>query len=334
MIIDGVAYPGGRHCETTALGALLAHAGLELSEPMLFGLGEGLGFVYWDAKNLDFPFLGGRSKPMQITRTLADRLGLALWVEQTASAGRGWRNVVAALESGRPVGLQLDCGHLDYFSTRTHFGGHVVAMYGFDDEHAYLIDTAQQGGAVTTSLKSLELARGERGPMTARNLSFTVAVPGNRCDLGEAIRSAVRGTAAAFLQPPIANLGFRGIEKASVQVRKWRERSADPARDLPQVAMLMERGGTGGSLFRAMYRDFLGEAATVAGDERLRAGHRMYGEIAPLWTEVAACFAVAGESGDPGHLARASELLADLAARERQAMQILAEVSARGRGST
>ena len=53
------------HCETTALGVLLGHLGIDLSEPMLFGLGEGLSFVYWDAKYLDFPFLGGRSRPIQ-----------------------------------------------------------------------------------------------------------------------------------------------------------------------------------------------------------------------------------------------------------------------------
>ncbi|WP_436533699.1 BtrH N-terminal domain-containing protein [Actinoplanes sp. HUAS TT8] len=324
MIIEGVGFPGGQHCETTAVGALLRHAGLELSEPMLFGLGEGLGFVYWDAKNMDFPFLGGRSKPMEITRRLAERLGLALWVEETGSAGKAWRNVEAAVESGRPVGLQLDCFHLDYFTTRTHFGGHVVALYGFDETSAFLVDTAQQGGAVTTSLKSLELARGERGPMTARNLSFTVAVPGNRPDLGAAIRAAVRGNAATFLNPPIANLGYRGIGKASARVRTWLDRSGDPARDLPRAAMLMERGGTGGGLFRAMYRDFLAEAATIVDDEKLSAAHRMYGEIAPLWTEVAGCFAAAGESGDPVPLDRASALLADLADRERRVMRLLA----------
>ncbi len=338
MIIEDVAFPGGQHCETTALGALLRHAGLELSEPMLFGLGEGLGFVYWDAKNMGFPFLGGRSKPMQIVRTFADRLGLTLSVEETASAGRGWRTVAAALDAGRPVGLQLDCYHLDYFTTRTHFGGHVVAMYGYDETNAYLVDTAQQGGAVTTSLKSLELARGERGPMTARFLSFTVDVPGERRDLGEAIRAAVRGNAATFLNPPIANLGCRGIGKASAQVRTWLDRSADPSVDLPRAAMLlslihikrqamlMERGGTGGGLFRVLFRDFLAEAAAIVDDERLRAGHRMYGEIAPLWTEVAGCIASAGESGDPGQLARASDLLADLADRERRAMQTLADL--------
>src|SRR5690348_4605961 len=105
MIIEDVAFPAGRHCETTTLGALLRHEGTELSEPLLFGLGEGLGFVYWDAKSMDVPFLGGRTKPATITRTVADRLGLELDVEETASARKAWRTVATALDAGRPVGL-------------------------------------------------------------------------------------------------------------------------------------------------------------------------------------------------------------------------------------
>ncbi|MEV4083752.1 BtrH N-terminal domain-containing protein, partial [Nonomuraea fuscirosea] len=97
---------------------------------------------------------------------LAARLGLTLRTEETTSAGRAWRNVAGPIDAGRPVGLQLDCYHLEYFGTRTHFGGHVVAVYGYDEHEAYLVDTAQQGGAVRTSLASLALARAERGPMT------------------------------------------------------------------------------------------------------------------------------------------------------------------------
>jgi hypothetical protein len=323
MILENVAFPGGQHCETTALGALLRHDGVELSEPMLFGLGEGLGFIYWDARNLRFPFLGGRSKPTAITRTVADRLGLTLHLQETASPRRAWQNVAAALAAGRPVGLQLDCYHLDYFSTRVHFGGHIVALYGYDDTHAYLIDTAQQGGAVTTTLASLERARNERGPMTARNLSYTVAGPDSRPGLDDAFVAAVRSNAHTFLHPPIANLGHRGIDKAARQVTKWFDRSTDPARDLPLTAQLMESGGTGGALFRAMYRDFLAEGAAIVDDDNLRLGHRLYAEIAPLWTEVSLHLAAAGETGDAGQLARASALLTELAERERRAMQVL-----------
>ncbi|MCX2946926.1 BtrH N-terminal domain-containing protein [Lentzea sp. NEAU-D7] len=324
MIIANVSLPGGRHCETTALGALLHHAGVEISEPMLFGLGEGLGFVYWDAKHLDFPFVGGRVKPMALTRTAADRLGLTLHVQQTASPRKAWQNVATALAAGRPVGLQLDSYHLDHFTEKVHFGGHFVAMYGFDEDLAHLVDTAQQGGAVTTTLASLERARAERGPMTARNLSYTVTAPATRPDLAAAVRTSIAGNARAFLNPPIANLGHRGIAKAAGQVTRWLDRSTDPARDLPLTGTLMERGGTGGALFRAMYRDFLAECTTFVDDDNLRLGHRLYAEIVPLWTEVARLVADAGRTGDQEPLNRASAILFDLAERERRAMEVLA----------
>lgn len=324
MLIANVSFPGGRHCETTTLGALLRHEGVELSEPMLFGLGEGLSFVYWDARNLDFPFLGGRVKPAAITRTVADRLGLELDVRETASTRKAWQHVTTALSAGRPVGLQLDSYHLDYFTTKVHFGGHFVAMYGYDDTWAHLIDTQQQGGAVTTSLTSLERARSERGPMTARNLSFTITGDKSRLDLSAAIRTAISNNAHAFLEPPIANLGHRGIAKAAKQVPKWLDRSSEPSRDLPLAALLMERGGTGGSLFRAMYRDFLAECAEIVDDDNLRAGHQLYAGIAPRWTEVSHCLTAAGETGNPEHLARASAILTELADDERRAMELLA----------
>ncbi|KJK48168.1 lantibiotic ABC transporter [Lentzea aerocolonigenes] len=314
MIIENVSF-AGQHCETTALGALLRHEGLDVSEPMLFGLGEGLSFVYWDAKNMGFPFLGGRVKPFALTRTAAERLGLTLHVQETSSSRKAWQNVETALSAGRPVGLQLDSYHLEYFTAKVHFGGHFVAMRGYDSTHAHLVDTAQQGGAVTTSLASLEKARAEHGPMTARNLSFTISRTGQP-DRGDAIRSAISANAQAFLNPPIANLGHRGIAKAAKQVLKWLDRTDDPARDLPLAATLMERGGTGGSLFRAIYRDFLAEAATIVDDDSIREGHRLYAEIAPLWTEVANHITAQ-------RLDRASEILTELAEKERHAMEVL-----------
>lgn len=85
-------------------------------------------------------------------------------------------------------------------------------------------------------------------------------------------------------------------------------------------AALMESGGTGGALFRNMYRHFLAECATIVDDDNVRRGHRMCAEVVPLWTEVAHHIAVAGEAGDPASLIRA---LAELADRERDAMQVL-----------
>ncbi|GAA4203855.1 BtrH N-terminal domain-containing protein [Microbispora amethystogenes] len=324
--VKDVEARGTHHCETTALGVLLRHEGLDLSEPMLFGLGSGLSFVYWDSKAMPVPFLGGRVKPFELTRNLAARLGLTLVTEETTSSRRAWENVAASVDAGRPVGLQLDCYHLDYFRTKVHFGGHVVAMYGYDEHEVYLVDTGPQGGAVRTSRAGLARARAERGPMTARNRSFTITLPERPLSWQDQIIPAVRDCAGAFLAAPIANLGYRGIEKAGRLVPGWLLRAAEPRRDLPQAALLMERGGTGGGLFRALYRDFLGECAALIDDGRLRAGHRLYAEAAGLWTEVATLIEKAGESGDAGHLEQAGVILHDLSRVEKDAMEMLRQL--------
>ncbi|ACY95984.1 BtrH N-terminal domain-containing protein [Thermomonospora curvata] len=314
---------GMQHCETTALGVLLRHQGLDLSEPMLFGLGSGLSFIYWDGKNLDFPFLGGRVKPFELTKNLAARLGLELAVHETSSPRKAWENVASAIDAGRPVGLQLDSHHLDYFTPKVHFAGHIVAMYGYDDRTAYLVDTDSQGGAVTTSLDGLAQARAARGPMAAKHRSFTLTVPKDAPSPQSRIVPAITACADAFLNPPIANLGYRGIEKAGKLVRTWLQRAGDPRRDLPQAAFLMEKGGTGGALFRNLYRDFLAECAQSIDSDHLRTGHRLYAEAATLWTETATLIAKAGESGDAQCLDQAGDLLGDLSRLEREAMQTL-----------
>ncbi|WGD40913.1 BtrH N-terminal domain-containing protein [Streptomyces cathayae] len=323
VMVKGIDARGMQHCETTALGVLLRHEGIDLSEPMLFGLGSGLSFVYWDSKAMGFPFLGGRVKPFELTRNLAAALGLELLVEETTSPRKAWRNVAGPLDAGRPVGLQLDSYHLDYFSTEVHFGGHIVAMYGYDEQDAYLVDTDQQGGAVSTGLAGLARARAARGPMTARHRSFTLTVPGGPASPRDRVIPAIRTCADAFLNPPIANLGHRGIEKTAGQVPKWLQRSDDPREDLSRTAVLMERAGTGGALFRTLYRDFLAECAQLIDSGHLRTGHALYAEAATLWTQVAALVAAAGESGDARNLVQAGSVLHDLSRIEREAMQAL-----------
>jgi hypothetical protein len=317
---------GLQHCETTALGVLLRHEGLDLSEPMLFGLGSGLSFIYWDSKSMPFPFLGGRVKPFELTRNLSARLGLTLLTEETASPRRAWENVATQIDAGRPVGLQLDCYHLDYFHTKVHFGGHVVAMYGYDDHDAYLVDTDQQGGAVRTSRSTLALARAERGPMTAKNRSFTITLPTHAPSWQTQIIPAIKDCAEAFLTAPITNLGHRGIEKAAKQLPKWLTRTTNPQQDLPQAALLMEKGGTGGALFRALYRDFLNECTHLIDNDNLHTAHKLYTEAALLWTAVSTLITKAGETTDPEHLAQAAAILHDLSRIDKDAMQLLRQL--------
>lgn len=317
----------GQHCETTATGSLLNQIGIELSEPMLFGIGEGLSYIFWNMKIMDFPFIGGRVKPDVLTENICRNLNLKLDVIETSSAKKAWENVIKHLEKGKAVGLKLDCYHLDYFTNKFHFAGHYVAMYGYDDEFAYLVDTDQQGGKVKTTLKNLELARNERGPMSSRNRTYTISKTDKTYDLEKIIKKAIYNSATDFLNPPIKNIGYKGILKTSAEIKKWFKNSKDIKGDFQITAMLMEKAGTGGSLFRNLYRDFLKESAELLNSKEIKECYVEYSEIAKLWKKVSELFHKAGETKDIKYINQASETLIDISEREKMAMEKLMNAS-------
>jgi hypothetical protein len=317
----------GVHCETTATGTLLKKIGIDLSEPMLFGLSQGLGFIYWNMKIMDFPFIGGRIKPDLITYNITEILNLNLNIKQTTSIKKAWKNIEEPLRQGIPVGLKLDCYHLEYFENKIHFAAHYVAATGFDKQFAYLVDTIQQGQCVKTSLKSLELARNERGPMSSKNLSYTIESSVSIPSIHEVLAEAITKNAKDFLNPPIKNIGYKGILKTSQEIKKWFESSKTKYRDFTTTAMLMERAGTGGSLFRNLYRDFLGEAQEYIESKALILAHKNYTEIAKSWKEVAELFNEAGETENIEYIDAASELLVAISEKEQETMGLLLTLS-------
>ncbi len=324
MKIENIKPFEGQHCETTTTGTLLRQLGIELSEPMLFGLGEGLGFIFWNMKTMNFPFIGGRVKPDLLTQNIAKNLNLELNAKETSSTRKAWDNVKQLLDKGQVVGLKLDCYHLEYFSRPFHFAGHYAAIYGYDNETAYLVDTKQQGGKVKTSLKSLALARAEKGPMASRNLCYTLSKTAKKFDLKTAIPTAIRNNATEFLNPPINNIGYKGILKTSTEIIKWFEASKDIENDFKMSAMLMEKAGTGGALFRNLYRDFLKESHVLLKLGKLKSGHEAFVEIAELWTSVYQLFEKVSQTKDFKYIQQASDILKQLSTKEKNAMDILA----------
>lgn len=327
MIIEPLRDFQGQHCETTATGTLLRHAGLELSEPMMFGLGEGLYFVYWKMKTMNLPFLGGRCKSWELTEKLCRNLAVAVDRRETTSVTKAWNNAREFIDQGIPVGLQLDMYHLEYFANAHHFAGHFVALYGYDDTYAYVVDTAQQGGRNTTRLENLAKARREKGPMAAKSLSYTITLPDAAPDLKAAAIGALRRNADAYLNPPIKNFAYKGIEKLSKEVLTWLDIAPEPARDLPLTAMLMEKAGTGGAIFRNLYRDFLKESFELIGDPAIERAYTLFCDIAPAWNRVADLFTRAGIRGEQEYLRQASACLKELSALEKQAMEHLLDVA-------
>lgn len=316
----------GQHCETTATGTLLRQLDIELSEPMLFGIGEGIGFIFWNMKSLNLPFIGGRIKPNALTENIAKNLNLELNVNETSSQQKAWENVKALVNSGQAVGLKLDCFHLEYFSRPFHFAAHYVAIYDYDNENAFLVDTRQQGGQVKTTLKNLALARAEKGPMSSKSLYYTLRKTDKKLDLNKAILVAIRNNATEYINPPITNIGYKGILKTSSEIVKWFKTSKDIENDFKTTAMLMEKAGTGGALFRNLYRDFLKESYDLLKLDKLKEGYEAFVEIASLWSSVSELFEKVSQTRDFKYIQQASETLKRISEKERKTMEILSTI--------
>lgn len=326
MKIEKIKPFDGQHCETTATGTLLRQLDIELSEPMLFGLGEGLGFIFWNMKTMNFPFIGGRVKTDLLTQNIAKNLNLELTVKETSSVQKAWENVKELIDNGQVVGLKLDCFHLQYFSRPFHFAGHYAAIYGYDNENAFLVDTKQQGGQVKTSLKSLTLARAEKGPMSSKNLYYTLRKTDKKFDLKTSIITAIRNNANDYLNPPITNIGYRGIFKTSTEIIKWFKASKDIENEFKMSAMMMEKAGTGGALFRNLYRDFLKESYDLLKLDKLKSAYESFVEIADLWTSVSKLFDKVSQTKDFKYIQQASDILKTISDKEKKTMEILATI--------
>ncbi|HEY6124673.1 MAG TPA: BtrH N-terminal domain-containing protein [Steroidobacteraceae bacterium] len=318
----------GQHCETVATGTLLAAGGLKLSEPMLFGLGEGLGFIFINLGSLPLPFVGGRSKPFALTEALCGNLGLNCTSNETTSRPKAWAALENPVRAGQPVGLQLDCFHLEYFSQPVHFAGHFVAAHGFDDREVLLVDTAQQGSMQRTSRASLEKARFAKGPMAAKARTWTIAPPKRLPAIDVATRKAIRANAKQYLSPPFKGASHLGIVKLAESLPNWLEIAKRPADDLALAALLMERAGTGGSLFRNFYRDFLAEAGEYLASARsqLKKAQALFADSAREWAAIAGAIEHSGRTAQAAPLSDAAQRCRRVAEIEVAAMRLLAAI--------
>jgi hypothetical protein len=89
------------------------------------------------------------------------------------------------------------------------------------------------------------------------------------------------------------------------------------------TAMLMEKGGTGGALFRNLYRDFLRESYELLKLDKLKKGHEEFVEIASLWTSVSQLFEKVSQTKDFKYIQQASDILKTISEKEKKTMELL-----------
>ena len=293
FVIEGFDQFGGKHCWTTSLKGVLGYHGLHLSEEMLFGLGGGLGFIYWYMKLMPAPFIGGRygrgTEPL--TNTLS-RIGAEGTILETTSAEKGHRELKKLLGEGEPAIVFVDMPYLPYLVLPevAHFGGHTIVVYGLDEEENRVYISDRCNGPATASIDDLKKARSSKfPPFPAKNKIVRIKYPQAIGDLETGIRESIKESCAGMLNPPMKNIGLKGMKHWAETVPKWPKQFKGPDlfTCLLNLFIYIEIGGTGGSCFRPMYAQFLEEASPILKEPALNDIADMFKGSGEVWSRIA-----------------------------------------------
>jgi len=267
LIIEGFNQFGGKHCQTTALKSALDYHGLHLSEEMLFGLGGGVGFIYWYMKSMPAPFVGTRyGKVEEFLLNICKRIGAEASIFQTASIEKGHDELKKFLRQGEPAYVFVDMPYLPYLALPevAHFGGHAVVVYGLDEEENKVYISDRGNGPVTASIEELKKARSSKfPPFPAKNKLLKIKYPSKIANLEKGIKDAIQDCLSKF----------KGMNLLGALFNAY---------------IYIEIGGTGGSAFRTMYARFLKESSPILNKPALNEVVEIFENSGRGWKEIAA----------------------------------------------
>ncbi len=262
--IDNWVHIPGLHCGSVTLRDVMTYYGHKWSEAMCFGIGGGLGFYYSVREDMSpSHMIFVRGPHMETTF-------LSLVDKETA-----WKyadaDVIEILkkhiDDNVPVIIQTDIYYLDYYNSSTHFPGHIVSVWGYDDEAGEML-------VADNNLEGLKRVAYQdfRDGMASKDLSnplnnnfIDVSLNNMEIDLMKIIPEAIRENARKMLYGCSGGRGESAVDK----IRLWSE-------DLPNWQdvsdwkwccrfgyQVIKKRGVGGAGFRWIYRDFLIEAQEI-----------------------------------------------------------------------
>lgn len=329
MIVADFEHRHAGHCESGTVSALLRHGGLELSEPMVFGIGGGLFFLFmpW-LKMGGIPLTAYRDAPRAIIKNVCKRLGVRMQHHRFRNPDTGMRALDDFLAAGRPVGLQTSVFWLPYFppDMRFQFNAHNLVAYG-KRENEYLISDPVADRPVTCPADDLRRARFAKGVFAPKGLIYYPDHIPASPDLASAVRTAIRATCKRMLEVPMPFLGVRGMRSLAKQMERWPQKlGAERARVwVGSVVRMQEEIGTGGAGFRFMYAAFLQEAAGLLKESALADAAQQMTETGDQWREFAVHGALLckGRNEGPNTYRELADRIRECAAREERVYQLL-----------
>ncbi|MBR5399746.1 MAG: BtrH N-terminal domain-containing protein [Bacteroidales bacterium] len=286
------------HCENGAISALLRFHGIDLSEPMIFGLASGLFFSHVPFVDVGgMPLTSFRTVPGFLFKRITKLLGIKTETARYFNREKGMKRLdELLLKEKKPVALVVGMYYLPYVPKeyRFHFNGHNICVIGKDETIGdYSVLDSNATCKVTISREDLLKVRYAKGGSYRLfgRMYWIKSVPPHLPDMKPMILKAIAKNCRIMTRTyrGVKYVGVRGMLFLSERIRTWERKmgTQKALMNVAQVVRMLEEIGTGGAGFRFIYGAFLQEAAQRTGIAELNEYSARITEIGDLWREFA-----------------------------------------------
>jgi hypothetical protein len=282
------------HCENGVTTNLLQNIGVhQITEPLAFGIGAGLFFVYIPfIKINDGPAIAFRTLPGLIFRRTCKSLGIPVTRKKFNSKEEAEKFLQQCLNEDRPVGCQVGVYYLSYFPKeyRFHFNAHNIVVYGKEEDN-YLISDPVMENVTTLTGYELQRVRFAKGALAPKGQIYFPSQKKMITDehIKKAIELGIKKNVRNMLHIPGNISGVKGIKYTGNKIKKWRDKLGIKKAGLylAQLVRMQEEIGTGGGGFRYIYAAFLQETQEYHNIDELFEISKIFTQSGDLWRTAA-----------------------------------------------
>ena len=323
------------HCENGVTTNLLRSVGVDkLTEPLAFGIGSGLFFVYIPLLKINKgPAIAFRTMPGLIFKRTCKSLNIPVVRKKFSSKAAASKFLDECLQSGQPVGCQVGVYYLTYFPKeyRFHFNAHNLIVYGSEGDNYFISDPVMENTTTLTRYE-LERVRFAKGALAPNGQLYYPAADVKVTDeqLRNAIKTGIKRNVRDMIGIPGPIAGVNGISFTGKKIKKWKDKLGQQTAGLylAQLVRMQEEIGTGGGGFRYIYAAFLQEAHTFHPNDVLPEISKIFTASGDLWRSAAvqAAGIYKGRIGSQADFNVMGDYLLEIAEVEKKAFKALSKI--------
>lgn len=338
----------GLNCGSAPIRDMLEYNGYLFSEPMCFGLGSGLHFVYHHGGEevvdrqyrAPLTVITGRTETPYVE--LCSILGIKITLKRTHDGDFAWKAVKELIDRNIPVACDIDVSKIhDTNPIAEQFGysmgGHKAILIGYNESanEAVIVENVIEE-PVTVPLDAFHMIRSSADLYPSENEWFYIDTPRQIQDISTAIKMSIRKNVQLMKYPAFSLYGTEkecsglpGLRIWHEEITKWPSILNKKRLELSIFTVYVQNSISGGGLFRKMYARFLREADDYLNEAKLVQASNTYRKLAKHWDQLINMMIEAYHSKDYSIFSSSEfiDLTDEILIKEKEAIQLLYEVS-------